>query len=108
MTYSSPFRDKAAYDSSVETSVYCRDGETARGLGRRLYQALFAALAEEQIHQAFALITLPNQPSVKLHERFGFTLSGVWREVGRKFDHYWDVAQYQRPIQPDARPNIQP
>ena len=98
MTYSGPFRDKAAYATSVETSIYCLNGETRRGLGPRLYQALFDALADQPIHQAFALITLPNDPSIKLHERLGFTLSGVWRDVGLKFDRYWDVAQYQRPV----------
>lgn len=98
--YSSPFRPKAAYRSSVETSVYCAPGCTGRGLGRRLYEALFEQLAHEHVHRAFALITRPNQPSESLHMRMGFTLAGVWPEVGHKFGRYWDVAVWQRLVSP--------
>ena len=98
LTYSSPFRPKAAYATSVETSVYCRHGETGRGVGRLLYEALFAALADEGLHQAFGLITLPNDPSEKLHQRMGFEPAGVLRSPGRKFDRFWDVAIWQRPV----------
>ena len=97
-TFSSPYRPKRAYATSVETSVYYAPGETGRGIGRQLYEALFAALAEEDLHRAFAQITRPNGPSERLHRRLGFELAGVWPEVGRKFDRYWDVAVWQRPI----------
>ena len=96
--YSGAFRSKQAYETTVETSVYCAQGETGRGLGGKLYQALFDALASEDLEQAFALITLPNEPSEELHRRFGFERVGVLRSVGRKFDQLWDVALYQRPI----------
>ena len=43
-------------------------------------------------------ITLPNEASITLHRRFGFESCGVMREVGRKFDRYWDVAWYERPL----------
>lgn len=98
MTYSGPFRPKAAYQSSVETSVYCRHDTTGRGLGRQLYEALFNALADQPLHQAFALITLPNDPSETLHRRLHFQHSGTLKAPGRKFDQYWDVAIWQRPI----------
>ncbi len=94
--YSSPFRPKRAYDTSVETSVYCDAEMTGRGIGGLLYAALFEALEGEDVHRAFALITLPNDPSEKLHRRFGFTIAGALKEVGRKFDHYYDVAIYQK------------
>jgi len=51
-----------------------------------------------ELRRALALITRPNAPSEALHQRLGFELAGVWSEVGRKFDRYWDVAVAQRPI----------
>ena len=100
--YSSQFRPKAAYATSVETSVYCAPAQTGNGLGRRLYAALFDALAAEGVHQAFALISLPNDPSEKFHERFGFRRVGVMREAGQKFGSYVDVAVFQRDVEDSA------
>ena len=90
------FRDKRAYDTTVEMTVYCAPDAVGRGLGRLLYAGLFDALRGEDIRSAVAGITLPNDASVALHERFGFTLAGVMHEVGRKFDRYWDVAWYEK------------
>lgn len=90
------FRDKAAYDTTVEFTVYCAPDATGRGIGPKLYLALFEALAGEDLRMAMAGITLPNDASVALHERFGFTLAGVMHDVGRKFDRYWDVAWYEK------------
>ena len=90
------FRAKPAYNTTVETSLYCAPEATGRGIGPQLYEGLFDALAGEDIHQYVALITLPNDPSEKLHQRFGFERVGLVREVGRKFEQFWDVAEYQR------------
>lgn len=92
----SQFRTKAAYDPSVETSVYLAPQFTGRGLGTQLYAALFDLLCEEDIHRYYAGITIPNEASIKLHERFGFKTAGVFTEVGRKFGKYWDVAFMER------------
>ena len=98
-SYSSPLYPKAAYDSSVATSVYLLPGEVGRGVGTRLWYALYEQLLEvEHLHQLFALITLPNEASVAMTERLGYTLSGVWKECGRKFGRYWDVSIWQRPM----------
>jgi phosphinothricin acetyltransferase len=88
---SSRFRPKAAYDPSVETSVYLAPDACGRGVGTMLYEALFAALGGEDIHRAYAGITLPNDASVALHKKFGFKERGHFTEQGRKFDKYWDV-----------------
>jgi phosphinothricin acetyltransferase len=93
---SSPFRPKAAYATSVETSIYLAPGATGRGLGTRLYSALFAALEGEDIHRAYAGVTLPNDASLRIHERFGFRHVGVYEEVGRKFGTYYDVAWLEK------------
>lgn len=92
------FRNKSAYDPSVETSIYLAPPWTGRGLGMQLYAELFAALANEPVHRAYAGVTLPNAPSVALHERAGFTRVGLMREVGFKLGRYWDVAWYEKPL----------
>ena len=92
------FRTKAAYDTTVETTIYCAPDAVRRGVGRALYEALFAAIAQEDIHMLVAGITLPNEASVKLHELFGFRETGVFHAVGRKFDQYWDVGWYERKL----------
>jgi phosphinothricin acetyltransferase len=95
---SSAFRAKPAYATSVETSVYLAPHATGRGIGPLLYKALFEALAGEDLHRAYAGIAQPNEASVRLHERFGFRHVGTYREVGRKFGRYWDVAWYEKEL----------
>jgi phosphinothricin acetyltransferase len=95
---STRFKEREAYATSVETSVYCAPDHTGLGLGRQLYATLFDALSGEDIHRAYGGITLPNEASVALHERVGFRHIGTYREVGRKFGRFWDVALYERPV----------
>ena len=93
-----PFRAKAAYETSVETTIYLWPDVHGRGLGRRLYERLFAELAGEDTHRAYAGITLPNPGSIALHRSFGFRPIGRYREVGRKFERYWDVEWYEKEL----------
>ncbi len=92
------FRDKAAYDTTVEATIYCAPEATRRGIGKIIYRALFDALGNEDINRIVAGITLPNDISIKLHERFGFTKVGVFSGNGRKFGRYWDVVWMERPL----------
>src|SRR5262245_37051578 len=92
------FRPKAAYASSVETSVYCTPEAVGKGLGRRLYDRLFEALAPEDVHRAYAGVTLPNPASVGLHEAIGFRKLAVYHEVGRKFGRFWDVLWLEKSL----------
>ena len=71
---------------------------TGKGLGSRLYAALFDAIKNEDIRRIVAGYTLPNAASATLHERFGFKLVGVFSDNGRKFGKYWDVAWTERPL----------
>jgi len=96
---SSVFRPRAAYDRSIETSVYVRAGATGLGLGTRLYRALFTALAGEDIHRVYAGVTVPNAASMALHQRFGFRENGRFHEVGWKFDQWWDVVFLERRVE---------
>jgi phosphinothricin acetyltransferase len=95
---SSKFRNKAAYDTSVEATVYVRDDGSRRGVGSALYAALFDALRDEDVHRAYAGIALPNDASIALHRKFGFEEVGTYREVGRKFGRYWDVTWFEKPL----------
>ncbi|HVN64852.1 MAG TPA: GNAT family N-acetyltransferase [Candidatus Binataceae bacterium] len=92
------FHDRPAYDTSVETTIYCARGIGRRGIGSMLYRALFDAIKDEDIHRIIAGITLPNDASLALHRKFGFTEVGVYREVGRKLGRYWDVMWMDRPL----------
>ena len=94
--YAHAFMQKRAYDTTVETTVYCAHDETGRRVGTQLYMALFEALAGQDLRMAVAGITLPNDASVALHEAFGFKPTGVLHEIGRKFDKYWDVGWYEK------------
>lgn len=95
---SSRFRARPAYGSTVETSAYVDRTRLGEGIGARLYEALFGALAGEDLHRACAGISLPNAASEALHRRFGFRHVGTFTEQGRKFGRYWDVAWYERPL----------
>jgi phosphinothricin acetyltransferase len=94
--YASEFRDRPAYHRTVETSVYVHRDARGRRLGSLLYDALLARLADDGFHTALALIALPNDASVRLHERAGFTLVGTMCEVGDKLGRLIDVGVYQR------------
>lgn len=90
------WRPKAAYDTTVETTIYCAHDAVGKGIGRRLYEALFEALCGEDVHCYVAGYTVPNAATAALHERLGFHQVGIFSEVGRKFGKYWDVCWMER------------
>jgi phosphinothricin acetyltransferase len=95
---SGKLRERPGYLTSVETAVYVHPDRQSRGIGARLYAALFTSLASEDVHRAYAAIVLPNPASIALHARFGFAPAGLFREAGRKFGRYWDVQWFERPL----------
>jgi phosphinothricin acetyltransferase len=95
---SSRFREKPAYQTSVETSIYVAPEAVGRGAGSRLYEELFRSLEGEDVHRAYAGVALPNPASIALHERFGFKRVALFTEQGRKFGRYWDVAWFEKPL----------
>lgn len=99
--YAGRFRSRAAYNSSVEVTVYVSAQFRARGVARQLYASLFAALQAQGRHTAFAVVTLPNAQSVRLHEAAGFEPAGIWKEAGFKFGQWHDVGCWQKRL---ARP----
>jgi len=96
----SAFRPKAAYRSTVETTVYLDPGATGRRLGRQLYEALLVEATARSFHLATAGIALPNDASVALHEGLGFTPVGTFCEVGHKLGQWRDVQWWQRALTP--------
>lgn len=92
------FRPKAAYDTTVETTIYLAPDATGAGLGRRLYGVLLDSLVGQGVHRAVGGVTLPNPASLALHRRFGFESIGIFREVGYKFERYWDVQWFQKEL----------
>lgn len=94
------FKDRAAYDWSVEMSVYIRADAHRRGVGRALYTAMFGILVLQGYYMAYAGVTLPNPGSVALHESLGFTPVGIYHAAGYKFGAWHDVGWWQRALQP--------
>lgn len=98
--YATAFNERPAYRWSTSVSVYIAEGARGQGLGRGLYEALFARLRERGFRMACAGITLPNGASVGLHESLGFELVGVNREIGWKQGAWHDVGWYQLELAP--------
>jgi len=95
---SSRFRPKPGYRTSVETSVFLSPDAVGKGVGTKLYAELFKSLEGEDVHRAYAGIALPNPASIALHEKLGFKRVALFTEQGRKFDRYWDVAWFEKPL----------
>ena len=98
----SPFRDRPAYRTTVENSVYVHRGARGRGVGEALLRALIATSQESGFHSLIARIVGENDGSIRLHEKCGFTLVGTEIEVGRKHGRWLDVVEYQYVV-PEAR-----
>lgn len=107
--YASAFRNRAAYQWSVEVSAYVREDARRAGAARALYESLFAVLVLQEYRNALAGITLPNEASVGFHRSVGFTTIGVYRGVGYKHGAWHDVGWYERPLasrDADPRPPV--
>jgi L-amino acid N-acyltransferase YncA len=105
--YACAHMDRAAYRWSVNSSIYLREEARGRGIGKTLYSELFRQLEARRFHAVFAGITLPNEASVALHRSLGFALVGIYREVGHKFETWFDTsvaANVRRTRRPACRP----
>ncbi len=102
--YACEHRSRKAYRWSVDVAVYVRQGHGRLGIGRKLYRQLFQILPRLGYANAFAGITLPNEPSVGLHEAMGFKCIGIYQKVGYKLNSWYDVGWWQLPFQHPAHP----
>ncbi len=96
--YASQYRQRAAYQWAVETTVYVDAQSRRTGIARGLYQRLFAILRHQGYYTAYAGIALPNQGSIALHQALGFEPIGIFRAAGYKLGAWHDVGWWQRPL----------
>ena len=92
----SEYRARAAYRTSVESSVYVDESARGRGLGQRLMQELVRVAEARGFHTMIARIAGGHEASIRLHQAAGFSTAGVEKEVGRKFGGWLDVVVMQR------------
>jgi len=92
------FRTRSAYRWSVETGVYVAPEAQRRGIARALTERLLGVLTEAGFVTAIASISLPNGPSVALHEALGYTLAGTIRAPGYKLGQWIDIGYFQRDL----------
>ncbi|MEI7619795.1 MAG: N-acetyltransferase family protein [Actinomycetota bacterium] len=91
----SPYKERPAYRTSVEDSVYVHTGHQGRGIGKLLVTELLNIARVSGFHAVFARITASSTASRGLHSSCGFHLVGIEQEVGRKFNRWLDVALMQ-------------
>jgi phosphinothricin acetyltransferase len=92
----SPYKDRAAYSTTVEDSIYVHRDFAGRGIGTILLGRLVEVARESGFHSVIARIEAGGEASRALHTRCGFELVGIEREVGRKFNRWLSVAVMQR------------
>ena len=93
--FASEWKSRCAYKYSVECSVYLDTNCKGRGVGTQLYKELLNQLKELKYHTIIAGIALPNEVSVKFHEKLGFEKVAHFKEVGFKFDEFIDVGYWE-------------
>jgi L-amino acid N-acyltransferase len=92
----SPYRDRPAYSTSVEDSVYVHPAHQRHGIGRALLNELITVAVDHGFHAVFARIVDEHLGSIALHRAAGFEVVGTEREVGRKFGRWLDVIVMER------------
>lgn len=103
--YAGPFKERAAYDWAVETTVYVKQGKKKQGIGRKLYQALEAALMQQNILNLNACIGYPTvedeyltRNSMEFHQHLGYRLVGQFKQCGYKFGRWYDMIWMEKLI----------
>ncbi|GAB4386400.1 MAG: GNAT family N-acetyltransferase [Phycisphaerales bacterium] len=89
-----PWKTRGAYAWTAEVGIYVHPHAQGRGIGRAMYQCLFAELSRKGIRTLVAGITLPNPASVRLHEAMGMRPVGVFECVGFKHGQWRDVGYW--------------
>jgi L-amino acid N-acyltransferase YncA len=96
--YYGAFHARAAYNHTVEATIYLAQEQTGKGYGKSLYGALMQSAKDHGFREAIGVIALPNSGSTTLHQKLGFSEVGVLKNVGYKFDRYIDVGIWQKSI----------
>ncbi len=93
--YAHTWNPRCAYSTTNEVTIYLDKNETGKGYGFTLYEHLIENIDREKVHVLIAGICIPNESSVRLHEKFGFKQVSCMREIGRKFGQWIDVGHWQ-------------
>lgn len=96
--YASRYRERVAYQWSVESSVYIHDDFLRAGIARVLYACLFDILQQQGYRNVYAVINLPNDRSVALHEKCGFVYFATYEQVGYKLGKWKNVGWWRKII----------
>ena len=94
--YATQFKLRQAYEYASEVSIYVRNAAKQKGIGTQLYVQLFDELSTTDIHAVVAGISLPNDASVRFHERLGFEKVAHFKEVGYKLGRWIDVGYWEK------------
>ncbi len=93
--YAARYRERVAYQWSVESSVYIHDDHQRKGIARILYSALFKILKRQGFRNVYAVINLPNEKSVAFHESLGFSYFATYEQVGYKLGQWKNVGWWR-------------
>ena len=109
--YTGPFKERAAYDWAVETSIYVKMGRTHGGIGKALYAALEEASRRQHILNLNACIAAPvvedeylTRNSIDFHAHLGYVLTGTFHQCGYKFGRWYDMVWMEKIIGEHALP----
>lgn len=101
--YAGPFKERAAYDWAVETTIYVKQGMKKQGIGRKLYQALEDILIRQNILNLNACIGYPTvedeyltRNSMEFHQHLGYRLVGQFYQCGYKFGRWYDMVWMEK------------
>ena len=101
--YINTWKERSAYKFAAELSIYLRNGLQGRGIGRQLMERLLDEVRKTDIHALVSGITLPNERSVALHEKFGFKHIARFEEIGSKFGRWLDVGYWELVLNKEGR-----
>jgi phosphinothricin acetyltransferase len=102
VAYAGRWKMRRAYDWAAEVTVYVSHRHHRRGVAAALYRELLPILEAQKFHSLVGVIALPNEPSVALHERFGFVAAGTTPQVGWKFGRWWGIGNWQKLLADDT------
>ena len=105
--YASEFKNRAAYDWAVETTIYVKQDSRKSGVGKKLYQALEEVLKRQNICNLYACIAYPNPGSIGFHEHLGYQTIGHFSKCGYKFETWYDMIWMEKMIgEHDQHPQL--
>ncbi len=93
--YAHRWKDREAYSATCETTIYLAETVQGKGIGRKLMLHLIDECRKQGFHALVACITSENRASLQFHETLGFERVSEFRQVGRKFNRWLDVADLE-------------